>query len=305
MKKSYLRFYLVTLAILLVLSAYPLIQGLKIAFLQVAEGFIAPQDYARYVIPYTAICLSVLAVAALHPLVSKLKRLQVLAATALALGLFVGTELMMESVVINNPGVKSAVQWQLLSCVYTPSAVMAFQGVYSDAFKIHYFLVSFIMVVLIVNVVYCFGALAKGREMNKAPLVMQLAAAVLFVGLCVFANFTGFFRLPTDVQHAGSGLLTGLFFVVLGASAAIWAGSFLLKRHRLLSVGLPACIAVTVCAVMYWGEILMLGGVYRFGTGFFFDGLPAIMLAPFDLLVILLSGVVSALALEAMRTKLS
>ena len=36
--------------------------------------------------------------------------------------------------------------------------------------------------------------------------------------------------------------------------------------------------------------ILLHGHLYRFGTGFFFEGLPGIILAPVDTLVILASG---------------
>ena len=42
---------------------------------------------------------------------------------------------------------------------------------------------------------------------------------------------------------------------------------------------------------MYIGEMILLHGhLYRFGTGFFYDGLPAVTLAPVDLLVILASS---------------
>lgn len=303
MKKTYLRFYLLTLGILLALSAYPLIMGLRLVFLQWQNGSIRPGDYARYVIPYTAICLSILITAALHPFLSRLKKASVLTSTALAIGLFVLIELLMESIVINNPSIKSAVSWQLFSCVYTPKAVMAFNGVYDDSYKIHYFLVSFIMIALIVNVVCGYGKKVSGCPVNKVSLNLQTAVAVLYVGLCVFANLTGFFRRPADVQPPISGLLTGLYFIVMGASAGVYLGSMLIEKGRLLAVWLPAALAVAVCGLMYMGEYLMLHDFYRFGSGFFFDGLPGIALAPVDILVVLLSGVVSALAMDAAKKR--
>lgn len=301
MKKHILKTYLLTLAILLALSAYPIIMGFKIIFLQFRDGSVGPGDYARYVIPYTAICLSVLIAAALHPLLIRLKRWALPVATVLALGLFTGIELMMEGIAIHSPEIESAVQMQLFSCVYTPDAVIAFQGIYNDTYKLHYFLVSFIMVALVVSVVYGFGKLCSGQLVRRAPQVLQTMAAVLFVGLCVFANLTGFYRLPSPVQPPISGLLTGLFFVVLGASAGIYAGSFVLGRKGLVPIGLPAAVSFAVCITMYWGEYLMLGSLYRFGSGTFYEALPGIVLAPADILVVLLSGVAAAAAMAIAR----
>lgn len=46
------------------------------------------------------------------------------------------------------------------------------------------------------------------------------------------------------------------------------------------------------------GEMILLSGhVYRLGNGFFFSGLGGLVLAPADLLIILLSGAVSAILL--------
>ncbi len=303
--KSALKFYLLTMGILLGLSAYPLVMGLKIVFLFWKEGGIAPEEYARYVIPYTAICVSALVTAALYPLLSPLKRWSAPVATALALGLFAGIELYMEGIVINSPKIQSAVMMQLLSCVYTPRAIMSFQGSYDDMYKVHYFLVSFVMVALVVNVVYGYGRLASGHIMHKKPLVLQTVVAVVFISLCVFANLTGFFRLPVEVQPLGSGLLTGLFFVVLGAAAGVLTGSLLLKRRMLAAVGLPGGISVIVCLLMYAGEYYMLGGtLYRFGRGFFFNGLPGIALAPFDIVVVILSGSAAVLMMWGLCRRL-
>ena len=47
---------------------------------------------------------------------------------------------------------------------------------------------------------------------------------------------------------------------------------------------------------MYVGEALLLSGnLYRFGTGFFFEGLGSLAVAPVDLLVILAAGGSTAL----------
>jgi len=55
---------------------------------------------------------------------------------------------------------------------------------------------------------------------------------------------------------------------------------------------------------MYTGEaVMMQGNLYRFGTGWFFNGLPGIILAPVDILVVLLSGAVAWLVLSAARNR--
>jgi hypothetical protein len=292
MTASCRRYYFTALALLLALSAYPVYMGLKIVFLQFAAGGIQPADYARYVVPYTAVCLSVLATAALYPVMSKLKRFAALAATALALVLFIGIELFMERITINSSITQPAVQWQLALCIQTPDAVQAFRGPYRDVYKIHYFLVSAVLISLSIGVFYGYGKLFNGGDRRKRiPLYLQLAAFVLLLALCVFANFTGFFRGTGQYQPPLSALLTGLFFVVLGAASGIWLGSLLIGRGRLLSVALPALFAAAICSVMYYGEYNLLAGtLYRFGSTFLFRGLPGIALAPVDVLVILLAG---------------
>jgi len=45
---------------------------------------------------------------------------------------------------------------------------------------------------------------------------------------------------------------------------------------------------------MYIGEMILLSGnLYRFGSGFMFEGLGTLVLAPIDILVIIASGLVT------------
>ena len=50
------RFYIISLAVLAVLSVYPLINGARMAYFSIVNGAIEPEQYAKYVVPYTAIC---------------------------------------------------------------------------------------------------------------------------------------------------------------------------------------------------------------------------------------------------------
>jgi hypothetical protein len=305
MKKSYRRFYFTVLGVLLALSAYPVIMGIKIVILQLQNGSIRPEDYARYVIPYTAICMSILISVALHPVINRLKGLSNLVATSLGFGLFVGLELFMESITINSPIAQSTVEWQLFSCIGTPAAVKAFDKPYSDVYKIHYFLVSFVLIAIIISVVYGYSKLiAGGNRSGKIPLRLQLIAATLLVVLCVFANVTGFFRDSTQYLSPLSAFLTGTFFIVLGVTFGIYAGSYLIGKSKLVSIGLPSIAAILVCSTMYYGELMLLDGkLYRFGQTYFFEGLPYIAVSPADIIIIIVSGLITALLMNAAGNK--
>ena len=61
-----------------------------------------------------------------------------------------------------------------------------------------------------------------------------------------------------------------------------------------MAVTVPAVTASAVTLVMYIGEMILLSGhLYRFGDGFLFDGIPGIVLSPVDILMILLSGMIT------------
>ena len=68
---------------------------------------------------------------------------------------------------------------------------------------------------------------------------------------------------------------------------------------KVLSVFLTMLLllsASVMTLLMYIAEMFLLNGhLYSFGSGFIFEGLPGIVFAPIDLLVILLSGCITAL----------
>ena len=179
----------------------------------------------------------------------------------------------------------------------------AVQFLYNETYKIHYFLVSSVLIILVTGIVYAYGLLFKsGTVQNRIPIRLQLVVAILFIVLCIFANITSFFRERTDYLSPLSSILTGAYFIVLGASLGIYTGSHLIGRGKALAVWLPAVIALLVCSVMYYGEYQLLGGtLYRFGSSFFFEGLPGIAVAPVDVLVILAAGAATAVVMEKAR----
>jgi len=87
-----------------------------------------------------------------------------------------------------------------------------------------------------------------------------------------------------------------VFFVLFGVTTGVFIGSFLLGKRKLMSIWIPAISASVMTLFMYIAEMFLLNGhLYSFGSGFIFDGLPGIVFAPIDLLVILLSGCITAL----------
>ena len=86
-----------------------------------------------------------------------------------------------------------------------------------------------------------------------------------------------------------------VFFILLGVTAGILAGSFTLNKPKLISVWIPAAAASVMTLVMYIGEMILLNfHLYILGDGFLFRSIPGIVLAPIDLLIILASGTVTA-----------
>ena len=303
MDKSNRKFYFIALGVLLALSAYPVIMGTRIIILQMLNGSIRPEDYARYVIPYTAVCAAVLISVALYPVIARLRRMSKFVATVLGLGLFGGLELFMESITINSPIAQSAVKWQLASCIGTPAAVQAFQKPYSDVYKIHYFLISIVIIVLVIGIFYGYGSLTgRGDGSKKATLFIQLITVTVLLALCVFANFTGFFRDTKEYLSPLSAFLTGIFFIVLGVTFGVYVGSSQIGRNRALSVVLPTIAAVFVCSLMYYGEFKLLDGrLYRFGQSFFFEGITNIAVSPADIMVIMITGVTTAILMAVIK----
>ncbi len=327
MEKRCRKYYLLSLAVLIAVSAYPLVMGFQMVVIYLSSGILRPGEYAKGVIPYVSICLSLICVAAFHPLLRRLKRFQLPVTVIIALGLFIGIELAFESMKVDTQGIvslKSGQQadtidvWQSYLCYASPDAIKAqrvriqeaqsalggFDYVSANApYKIHYFLVSFVIILLVVGILHGFGKRARGKvSPGWDALVLQLLSVAVLVGLCIFATVTAFFRDTSPILQPVPAVLTSLFFVVLGVSAGVFAGSFLLKKRNVISVLIPALVSAAVCALMYVGEYILMGGTfYRFGSSWFFAGLPALVLAPVDIALILLSGMVMALIFALVR----
>ena len=169
--KSFKRYYLCSLVGVLIASFYPIWMGIKVVSDMICHGTVFAEDYPKYIIPYTPIALAVIIGVALMPiLVEKLEKLALAAGTGVSLIVFLASELMLESMVTVTrtvTGIVSSLEgWQMYMCYIPPdmfeertwTEVDVLMGEYSPAFKLHFYVIS---VVLIISILNCFYGFAK------------------------------------------------------------------------------------------------------------------------------------------------
>lgn len=302
------KYWMSVLAGTLILSFYPLYMGFRVIYDMVTRGTVLQEDYPKYIIPYTPISLAVIAAVILMTVFLRYaKRAALLTASTVSLGIFFLSELLLESKVIVTSEVNTTLEsWQMYMCIaYLPPegygekiqrAVDVLIGDYSPAFKLHFYLISVILIISALNCLYGFAQIICGEKRSRMnALIVQSVCSFLFLCLCILACFTAFFRNGEITVPAVSAILMSLFFVVFGVTAGVYAGSFLLGKKMRFSIMLPAVIASLVTLLMYIGEMCLLGGhLYRFGFGFLFDGIPGIILSLVDVFIIVLSGCITA-----------
>lgn len=316
--KTFRKYYLFSLLGVLLASCYPIYMGISVIVDMIRYGTVYAENYPKYIIPYTPIALALLVCVALIPVALKyFKKYALLFGTVISTVLFFVFEFILERAVTVTrtvTGIFSTLEdWQMFMCYVPPNSfeertwteVDVLMGEYSPAFKLHFYIIS---IVLIISVLNCFYGFAKmihtGDKSRRKSLVIQSVASGAFLGMCIWACFTAFYR-NGDIQvSALSAVLMSVFFVLFGVTVGIYIESFTLNKKPLLSVWLPSVSAAVVTLVMYIGEMILLSGhLYRFGDGFFFAGIPGIVLAPVDIVVILGSGVMTAIIASFVRNK--
>ena len=313
--KEFVRYYLFICLAILLLSYYPLSMGVRVIGDMIADGMVMKENYPKYIIPYTPISVAILTGVLLMPLCMKLlKRHALLGGSAYAVTAFFGLEWLFEKkvVVATAETVTVLEDWQMYMCYQPPggwgtevttyktqTAVDILMGNYSPAFKLHFYVISVVLILAILNCVYGFAQVVKtGEKKRMKSLIMQSVSTGMFLGLCILACFTAFWRDGSIQVSPLSAALMAVFFILLGVTVGVYVGSFLLGKCKGLSVWLPAVVASVMTLLMYVGELILLNGhLYRFGSGFFFDGLPGIVLAPVDVLIVIAAGDLTALLL--------
>lgn len=311
---NYKKFYLLSVLGVILASFYPIYMLIKVLSDYVGLGAVNIENYPKYIIPYAPISAALILSICLIPLGMKLfKKLALLILSAFGVGAFFICELILEKiVVIDGTNLLTSIEnWQMLSCyappggwrVWTAGDILV--GNYNPAFKMHFYIISIIIILSILNVIYGFSKMIKDNNfVGKNPLVAQAISIAAFVGLCIFACFTAFYRTGTAVVPPLSAILMSLFFITMGVTSGIYIGSFFYKKSKILSVTLPAIIALATTLIMYIGELILLNGkLYLFGSGFLFEPLGAIPFAIIDLIVILLSGAITYFIMKRLKPK--
>ena len=316
--KTFRKYYLFSLLGVLLASCYPIYMGISVIVDMIRYGTVYAENYPKYIIPYTPIALTLLVCVALIPVALKyFEKYALLFGTVISTVLFFVFEFILERAVTVTrtvTGIFSTLEdWQMFMCYVPPNSfeertwteVDVLMGEYSPAFKLHFYIISIVLIISILNCFYGFAKMIHtGDKSRRKSLVIQSVASGAFLGMCIWACFTAFYR-NGDIQvSALSAVLMSVFFVLFGVTVGIYIESFTLNKKPLLSVWLPSVSAAVVTLVMYIGEMILLSGhLYRFGDGFFFAGIPGIVLAPVDIVVILGSGVMTAIIASFVRNK--
>lgn len=316
--KHYNRFYLLSCIGVLAASYYPLSMGGRVITDMIVDGTVLKENYPKYIIPYTPICLAVLIGVLFMPLFIKIfKRFAQAGGSVVATGVFFILEILFEQkvVVTTAETVTTIEDWQMYLCTMprsqtvttykTETAVDILIGNYNSAFKLHFYIISVVLILSILNCFYGFGQLIRtGERKRLKSLVLQSICSFAFLGLCILACFTAFWRDGSIQVSPLSATLMTLFFVLLGVTGGVFAGSFLLGKRKFVSIWIPSIVASVMTLLMYIGEMILLHGhLYSFGKGFLFDSIPGIILAPVDLLTIVISGGITALIFSWLNRK--
>lgn len=299
--------YILSLAGVMTISGYPIYMGAQVVGEMLRSGAVPLESYPKYVIPYTPIAIALILGVLLFPVFQKWsEKLNFLFGAVFSTVVFFVAERLMETkILVQSEEAVVLESWQMALCYVPPEqyqtrtweAVDVLLGGYSPAFKLHFYLISVVILVSLLNCFYGFAQMIRSKDdTRKKALVIQTVISLAFLGMCVWACFTSFYRTGEITVSAGSAVLMAVFFALLGVTAGVFVGSFTLGKNSAVSIVLPAAISVFMTFAMYIGEMILLSGsLYRFGTGFLFDGIGGLVLAPVDLLVTLGSGCVTAL----------
>lgn len=311
--KKYRKFYIVSSIGVILASCYPIFMGIQVVVEMLRNGAVPLERYPKYVIPYTPAAIALILGVLLIPVFQHLsEKRSFLWGAVFSMGIFFMAERLMETkILVQTEEAIPLESWQMALCYVPPEqyqtrtwdAVDILLGGYSSAFKLHFYLISAILIVSLLNCFYGFAQMIRLEDYRrKKALTSQAVTSLAFLGMCVWACFTSFYRTGEITVSALSAVLMAIFFVLMGVAAGVFAGSFTLERDSRLSVLFPAILSALITSAMYVGEMILLNGnLYRFGTGFFFTGIGCLILAPVDLLIILISGCGTALICRAVK----
>ena len=312
--QAYRRFYIGSLLLLVMVSAYPIYMGFSVLFGSQYQqaGFIYREDYPKYIIPYTPMCVAILIAAILLPIIRRFaKRIALLLDSLLGIAIFLVLERFFEQIQVVDflaPGDGLPVSsWQYSLCIATPQVLQSIgEAAYADrnpAYKMHFYMIAMVIILCVLGILYGYMRVFKeGRSEKKRPLLLQTVCVSVFVGMCILACFTAFFREGMINLSPLSAFLTGSFFLLFGITFGAYFAVFLYGKRPLFSVIIPALCAAVTTICMYIGELILMGGeLFIFGKGWFFYPLGKIPFSFCDLLIIAAAGVLTGLIAKVLN----
>ena len=311
--ERYKRFFLGSILGLILACAYPLYMTAKVIAGMVRNGAIPYERYPKYIIPYSPIAIALIFGVLIMPLLQKFfRKANLLIGSVMSLGVFLLIERIMETKILVLATRAVALEsWQMSLCYVPPDmfktrkweAVDILLGGYNPAFKLHFYLISVVLIIALLNCFYGFGKMILRDDYRRLrALTVQAVTALVFLGMCIWACFTAFYRTGELIVSPLSAVLMAIFFALLGITVGVFAGSCTLGKKKTLGIFMPSVTASLVTLIMYVGEMILLNGnLYRFGKGFFFDEIPELILAPVDLVVIVAAGLLTGLICSLLR----
>ena len=159
--KHFNRYYLLSCIGVLIASYYPLSMGVRVIADMIIDGTVLKENYPKYIIPYTPICIAIIIGVLLMPLCIKLlKRFALAGGASIATGMFFALELLFEQKVVVSTAetVTKLEEWQMFMCYIPPegwgetvtayktqTAVDILMGDYNPAFKLHFYIISVVL----------------------------------------------------------------------------------------------------------------------------------------------------------------
>jgi hypothetical protein len=310
--------YILSLGIILMASFYPIYMGAVVLCGYIQYGGIDATDYPKYIIPYTPICIAlIVCTVLLPPVFKKYKKFALSVFSILGVGLFLLFEILFEKITVFSvkEGIADVGSWQTQLCAVTPEVMktieyqetigQALAERYSPVFKVHFYLIALLIVLTVIGIIYGFYKMAHTQNFTrKRPLIAQLISVIIFIGLCIFACFTAFFRTGDINISPLSAVLMTIFFLVFGITAGVYTGTCFYEKQKLFSIIIPSLVAMVITFIMYIGEMVMMNWtLFRLGNGFLFERIGIIPFALIDIMTILMSGVITFFILMKIKQK--
>ncbi|HEX9060333.1 MAG TPA: hypothetical protein VF941_09145 [Clostridia bacterium] len=306
---TYRRFYLFSVIAIILVSLYPIYMGFVVLESYLKNGFVISENYPKYIIPYTPICIALIICTVLLPLVFKLfKRYAFTAISLLGTILFFVFEFGFEQIKVVEGYTSLTLQsWQLALCAATPQVLRTLgKPVYAannPAFKVHFYIISIVIILAVLNAIYGYSKMLREQNFSKKrPLIAQTISIILFISLCILACLTAFYRNGTINISPLSAILMSIFFIVFGVTVGVYFGSIFYGGNKLLSKIIPSIASSLTTLVMYIGELLLMGGVlFRYGRGFLFEPIGIITFSLTDIVIVFLSGIITYIVMSSLN----